>query len=115
MCIRDRNNIRLGTVSGIGAADKATIGLFEPATKKYHSRELTGDMEITSLMGNISTQERDVYLHLHATLAGSSHQAIGGHLNSAVISATGEIVIDVIDGNVDRKFSQEIGLNLFEF
>lgn len=109
------NNIRLGTVSGIGAADKATIGLFEPATKKYHSRKLTGDMEITSLIGNISTQEGDVYLHLHATLAGSSHQAIGGHLNSAVISATGEIVIDVIDGNVDRKFSQEIGLNLFEF
>ncbi len=72
-------------------------------------------MEITSLMGNISTQERDVYLHLHATLAGSSHQVVGGHLNSAVISATGEIVIDVIDGNVDRKFSQEIGLNLFEF
>ena len=109
------NNIRLGTVSGIGAADKATIGLFEPATKKYHSRKLTGDMEITSLIGNISTQEGDVYLHLHATLAGSSNQVVGGHLNSAVISATGEIVIDVIDGNVDRKFSQEIGLNLFEF
>ncbi len=36
------NNIRLGTVSGIGAADKATIGLFETATKKYHSQELTG-------------------------------------------------------------------------
>jgi hypothetical protein len=32
-----------------------------------------------------------------------------------VISATGEIIIDVIDGHVDRKFNEEIGLNLFEF
>ena len=32
-----------------------------------------------------------------------------------MISATCEIVVDVIDGKVDRKFSEEIGLNLFEF
>ena len=109
------NNIRLGTVSGIGAVDKAIIGLFEPATKKYHPRELTRVMEITSLMGNISEMKGEVYLHLHITLADSSYQTFGGHLNSAVISATGEIVIDVIDGKVDRRFSEEIGLNLFEF
>ena len=58
------NNIRLGTVSGIGAADKATIGLFEPATKKYHSRELTGDMEITSLMGNISIPKMGTFTYI---------------------------------------------------
>lgn len=109
------NNIRLGTVSGIGAVDKAVIGLFEPAAKEYHSQELTGAMEITSLVGNISELEGEVYLHLHVTLADNSHRAWGGHLNSAVISATGEIIIDVIDGKVDRKFSEEVGLNLLAF
>ena len=34
---------------------------------------------------------------------------------AAVISATCELVIDVIDGEVGRKFSDEIGLNLYEF
>ncbi len=108
-------NIQLGTVSGIGAVDKAVIGLFETARKKYHSRELTGDMEITSLVGNISTQDGEVYLHLHITLADSSLGAVGGHLNKAVISATGEIIIDTLEGQVDRRFCEEVGLNLLEF
>lgn len=38
-----------------------------------------------------------------------------GHLNAATISATCELVIDVIDGEIGRKFSDEIGLNLYEF
>jgi len=57
----------------------------------------------------------EVYLHLHVTLADETCHVYGGHLNSATISATGEIIIDVIDGSVGRQFSTEIGLNLFEF
>ena len=113
--ILPRNNIRLGSVTGIGAVDRAVIGLFETAKKKYHSREITGDMEITSLVGNISSQDGEVYLHLHITLADSSLRAVGGHLNKAVISATGEIIIDTMEGQVDRKFCAEVGLNLLEF
>lgn len=41
--------------------------------------------------------------------------AIGGHLNSATVSATCEMIITVIDGTVDRYFDEEIGLNLFQF
>lgn len=105
-------SIKLGTVSGIGAVNKATIGLFETGTKKYHSTELTGDFEIACLSGNISTMKGETYLHLHVSLSDANYQTFGGHLNSAVVSATGEIIIDVIDGEIDRQFSEEIGLNL---
>lgn len=108
------NNIKLGTVSGIGAVNKAVIGLFETGTKEYHSRELSGDMEITCLTGNVSEMDGEVYLHLHVTLADSSYRAFGGHLSSAVISATGEVVIDVIPGKAGRKFDDKIGLNLLD-
>ena len=37
------------------------------------------------------------------------------HLNRAIISATAEIQIQVIDGEIGREFSDEIGLNLFKF
>ena len=38
-----------------------------------------------------------------------------GHLNRAMVSATCEMVINIINGRVDRYFDEEIGLNLFEF
>lgn len=42
-------------------------------------------------------------------------EVFGGHLNRAVVSATCEMIINIIDGKVDRYFDEEIGLNLFEF
>ncbi|MGI6685914.1 MAG: PPC domain-containing DNA-binding protein [Bacillota bacterium] len=107
--------ITLGWVNGIGAVNRATIGLFETAIKKYHARELTGDMEVSSLTGNISSMNGEVYLHLHICLSDKENKTYGGHLTSATISATGELIVGVIDGTVDRKFNPEIGLNLLQF
>jgi len=108
------NNIKLGSISGIGAANKIVLGLFETDTKKYLSQEFVGDFEIVPLAGNISTMKGETYLHLHANIADIKHNSFGGHLTSAVVSATFEVIIDTIDGEVDRKFSNEIGLNLLE-
>lgn len=108
-------DIRLGTVSGIGATDQATIGLFKTRTKEYVRKECAGDHEITALTGNISRMNNEVYLHLHVNLANADYHTFGGHLNSAVVSATCEIVVRELDGEMDRAFSEEIGLNLYRF
>ena len=106
------NKIKSGSLSGIGATDRATVGLFNTKSKQYQSRELIGDYEITNLSGNISTMNGEIYLHLHIGLSDSKYNAYGGHLTSAVISGTGEIIIEKIDGEIEREFNKEIGLNL---
>lgn len=108
------NSIKLGTISGIGSTNKPTIGLFETKTKKYHSKELTGDYEISSLTGNISTMDGEIYLHIHINLCDSNYNSYGGHLNSAIVSGTYEGVIEIIDGEIEREFSEEIGLNIYK-
>lgn len=113
--ICDKEAIGLGVVTGIGAVNKATVGLFNPATKEYYSTTLEEDYEITNLTGNVSRMNEQVYLHLHATLADADHKAFGGHLNAATVSATAEIWIDIVEGEVDRLFSEKIGLNLLKF
>ena len=104
--------IKLGTINGIGAVKRATIGFYNLETKKYYPKELNGGYEITSLLGNISTMGGEVYLHLHINLADSTYNTFGGHLNSAVIGGVGEIIIEEIEGEIERGFNEEVGLNL---
>jgi len=110
--ICEDNKIKLGSLSGIGATDRVTVGLFNTKSKQYQSKELIGDYEITNLSGNISTMNKEVYLHLHITLADENQQAFGGHLSSAIISGTGEIIVEEIEGEIERVFNEEVGLNL---
>lgn len=42
-------------------------------------------------------------------------EVFGGHLNRAVVSATCEMVVEVLDGTVDRQYDPVTGLNLFKF
>ena len=103
--------IKLGTIQGIRATNKATVGLLDVKTKQYHSKELTGDHEITCLLGNITTMQKKTYLHLHITLCNEKNQAFGGHLTSAVVSATFEGVIDILKGEISREYNETIGIN----
>ena len=108
-------DITLGSVVGLGAVDEVKIGLFETSSKEYHGTELHGDHEITNLTGNISTKDGEIYLHLHINLADSKYNTYGGHLNYAVVSGTCELVITEINGEVEREFNEEVGLNLYKF
>lgn len=107
-------DIKLGSIIGIGATDKVTVGLMNTKTQKYQSKEFTGDHEIAPLVGNITRMNGEVYLHLHVTICNVEHKALGGHLSSAVISATFEGIIDIIDGQVTREYNNEVGLNLLK-
>ena len=106
--------ITLGTVQGIGAAGHVEIGLFETAIKEDHTTTLTGDFEITSLLGSITTMDGAPYLHLHANIAGASFHASGGHLSSAVVSGTCEIFIYTVNDSLERTFDADVGLNVFD-
>jgi hypothetical protein len=108
-------DIKLGSIIGIGATENVTIGLMNTKTKKYQSKQFTGDYEIASLVGNITRKDGEVYLHLHATICNTEHSAFGGHLTSAVISATFEGIIEIIEGQVNRTFDETSGLNLLQF
>ncbi|EFI33767.1 protein of unknown function DUF296 [Desulfonatronospira thiodismutans ASO3-1] len=107
--------ITLGSISGIGAAGEIKLGLFETASKTYQSTELKGDFEITALAGNVTTKEGQVYLHVHATVSDKECRAFGGHLNRALISGTCEVVIDQAQGSIERRFDDDVGLNLMKF
>lgn len=113
--IARREDIRLASVRAIGAVNEFTVGVFKTAEKEYLANEFKGSFEIVSLTGTINTMNGEFYLHLHLSAGNERGEVFGGHLNRAVVSATCEMVIELINGSVDRRFDEEIGLNLFKF
>ena len=111
-----KENIRLAAVSGIGATSETELGIFNIQTKEYIKKTVTGLFEISALVGNISQMNGECYLHLHITIGNvEKNETYAGHLNRAVIGATSEIVIDIIDGEIDRQKDESIGINLIKF
>ena len=113
--VADAENIKLASISALGAVDDFTVGVFRVDEKKYYANSFQGYFEIVSLTGTISTMNGEYYAHLHMSAGNDKGEVFGGHLNCAVISATCEMVINVIDGTVEREFSEDVGLNLFKF
>ena len=115
MALAAKERIALAGVQALGAIGSFTAGVFRTDEKRYLSNEFEGCFEIVSLTGTISTMEGKPYCHLHISAGNEQGEVFGGHLNRAVVSATCEMVIRLIDGRVDRQFDEDIGLNLFRF
>lgn len=107
--------IALASVQALGAVNDFTVGVFKTAEKKYYANHFAGDYEIVSLTGTISQMQGEYYAHIHMSAGDEAGHVVGGHLNEAHVSATCELVIRVIDGQVERAFSADVGLNLFDF
>ena len=92
-----RENIKLATVTALGATNKFTVGVFKTEEKKYYSNSFQGDFEIVSLTGSINTMNDEFYTHIHMSAGDGKGNVFGGHLNKAIVSATCEMFIHVIE------------------
>lgn len=110
-----KEKIKLALVSALGATNDFTVGVYKVDEKKYYSNNFKGNFEIVSLTGTINTMNKEFYTHIHMSAGNEKGEVFGGHLNRAIVSATCEMVISIIDGEVDRYHDEEIGLNLFKF
>lgn len=105
-----KEKIKLASISALGAINEFTVGVFKTKEKKYYANEFKGDFEIVSLTGTINTMNDEYYSHMHLSAGNDQGQVFGGHLNKAIVSATCEMVIQIINGEVDRYFDEEVGL-----
>ena len=111
----EQEKITLAEVKALGAVDDFNVGLFDVAEKKYHTNHFQFPAEIVSLWGTVTTKDGEFYAHVHMSAGDKEGRVFGGHLNSAKVSATCEMIVEVSEGTVERKFSEDVGLNLFEF
>ncbi len=110
-----KEKIKLASINALGATNEFTVGVYKVDEKKYYANEFKGNFEIVSLTGTINTMDDKFYTHIHMSAGNDKGEVFGGHLNKAIVSATCEMVISIIDGKVERYFDEEVGLNVFKF
>ena len=116
LSLSEKENILFASISGLGAVNDIELGIFDTSEKRYHSKRFTGDFEITLLVGTLSRKDKKPYIHVHMSVGNVlTNEFFGGHLNKAIVGATAEIVLNVVEIVVEREFVEEIGLNLFKF
>ena len=108
-------HILLGSVSGLGAADYAKVGIYRVSDHQFEGKEYFGEQEVSSIVGSITEKDGDPYLHLHINLCDDNMNIHGGHLTACRISGTCELTVTVLSGHVGRKYDEVTGLNIYDF
>lgn len=110
-----KEDITAASVTGIGALKNFTLGYFQPESGEYKQDEFSQPHELTNATGVISRQDGEPHIHLHATLAGPNHNAIGGHLHEGTVAAAGEFFLTPLDCKITRKHESDLNLDLMHF
>ena len=115
MAFCEEQGILAGEISGIGAVNSATLRFLDPSTRKYVDKTFEEQMEISSLVGNISEKDGKPYLLLHANLGRRDYTVVGGHLMCCTLNGACELVVTRFHGKVGRRFEPSIGINIYDF
>ena len=113
--IAQESKISSASLVAIGAFQSATLSYYNQETKQYEDLIIDKPTEISSCIGNISNFNDELIVHCHVVLTDSEGKAIGGHLMSGTKIFAGELVIDELLGaNLERKYDDVTGLNLWK-
>ena len=112
------NKIEAASFFAIGAAKELKLGWYDVGAKEYTWKEFAEKLEIVSLLGNIAVrqpaEEKEVIAHAHGSFSNQHMQLLGGHVEKLVVGAACEIVLEKLEGHIEKAYDDEIGLNLMQ-
>lgn len=99
-------------ITAIGAFSRVTLGYFDWQKKAYDRIEVDEQVEVLSLLGDLALQDGQAKLHAHVVLGRRDASALGGHLMSATVRPTLEVLITDSPSYLARRIDPATGLAL---
>lgn len=100
----------------IGALSQVELGWFNWETKRYQTAvKLEEQVELLSLIGDIAIKDNEPQVHAHVVVGKRDGTAHGGHLVSATVRPTCEIVITENPQHLQKQIDSESGIALIRF
>jgi hypothetical protein len=109
-----KEEIPAAAVTGLGAISEVTLALYDRMTRSYVETHLTEELEVASMVGNISWLGDEPVVHLHGVVSRRDATTAAGHIMRAVVSVTLELMLVVYPERLARKPDAALGLNLLD-
>ena len=108
------HQLRAAQFTAIDAFSRVVVAYFDWTTKQYRQIRIDEQVEVLSLIGDISTEDGKPKVHAHAVIGKADATAHGGHLVEGHVRPTLEIVLTETPRHLQRRFDRESGLNLID-
>jgi uncharacterized protein len=107
-----RGKVSTALLTAIGGVSELRIAYFNHETKKYENHDYHEELEVTSLVGNVTLKEGKPFVHVHGTFGRKDMSVIGGHVVSATVHPLLELVVTPTANKALRRFDDVVGLNV---
>ena len=100
--------------TAIGAFSRVVVAFFDWTTKTYRNIPIDEQVEVLSLVGDISIQDGKPKIHAHVVVGKADATAHGGHLIEGHVRPTLEMVLTETPRHLQRRVDPVSGLALID-
>lgn len=104
--------IEAASFFAIGAAKEINIAWYDIHKKEYVQKAIQQELEIISLLGNVAVGNGEVIVHAHGSFSDKDMRLTAGHVNKMIVGGACEIVLEKIEGKIEKAHDNETGLKL---
>ena len=99
-------------LTAIGAFQRATLGYYDLDAKEYAQIPVDEQVEVLSLVGDISLEGDQPKVHAHAVVGRRDGTTRGGHLLKGWVRPTLEVMVVESPAHLQRQHDERSGLAL---
>jgi predicted DNA-binding protein with PD1-like motif len=109
----ESEGISAAQFSAIGAFSEAVLKYFDWEAKEYRDIPVHEQVEVASLIGDVAqSPDGKAALHVHTVLGRRDGSAMAGHLATAKVRPTLEVILTESPAHLRKKHDPESGLAL---
>jgi predicted DNA-binding protein with PD1-like motif len=110
----ERYHVSSAHFTTIGALSGATLAWFDPQRKMYKKIPIDGQVEVISMVGDIALYQGKPTVHTHMVVGTSDGTTRGGHVLSAYVWPTLEVMVTVDSIAMQKRFDPETDMPLID-
>ena len=108
------HELRATQFTAIGALSRVVVAYFNWETKEYQNIPIGEQVEVLSLVGDITLESGQPKVHAHVVIGKQDGTAHGGHLVEGLVRPTLEVVRTETAAHLRRRFDRQSGLALID-